>query len=180
MTFVPGPCSLSPGWPALPQASCERSAPTNSLKRCLLVKLCFPCHHTSTLQKFFNERPVVLGHGGLPRIVEIYRPCLPGPPLPLHPPGCKSERSARYILAQLLRQFLDLPTDVRPGIKPGKQDTPYLHTRITIPLDAANGFIELVKFPPWQKSRRSGYQNIRGTGKGVHRQHTPARAVCRS
>mgnify|MGYP001860929195 FL=1 len=77
----------------------------------------------------------------------------------------------RDVLAQLLRKLLDLPTDVGPGIKPGKENAPDLYARIAILLDAGNRLIELGDPGRGKDPGRGGDQYISGTGKGVHRQH---------
>lgn len=71
----------------------------------------------------------------------------------------------------MLRQLLNLPADVGPGIEPGKENTSDLYPRIAILLDAGNRLIELGDPGRGKDPGRGGDQYISGTGKGVHRQH---------
>ena len=87
----------------------------------------------------FNNRAITW-------LLKNYERVYHDPQLSLHPhtrPDVGLIDRRRYVLTQLLRQFLDLPADIRPGIEPGKQDAPYLHARVTILLDAAHCLVQL-------------------------------------
>ena len=118
---------------------------------------------------------VIFCYGRLPRIVKYIGPVCLG----LLHGHCRPDIGLvdrrRDILAQLLRQLLDLPTDIGPGIEPGKENTPDLYARIAILLDAGDRLIELGDPGRSEDPGRGGDQYVGGTSKGIHRQHSQGR-----